>query len=78
MQRVHQPDGHCCERFMLDLDEIARAGAKRMLAEALEAEVESYLEAARNERAMTTDAPWSRETVMPESERSSAELERWR
>jgi hypothetical protein len=33
---------------MLDLDEIARQGARRMLAEALE--VESYLEAARNER----------------------------
>ena len=50
MQRVHQPDGECRERFMLDLDEIARAGARRMLAEALQAEVESYLEAARNER----------------------------
>ncbi|CAN5794618.1 hypothetical protein BH18ACT11_BH18ACT11_23890 [soil metagenome] len=33
-----------------DLDEIARAGARRMLAEALEAEVEDYIEAARAER----------------------------
>ena len=35
---------------MLDLDEIARQGARKMLAEALEAEVEVYLEAARGER----------------------------
>jgi transposase-like protein len=38
------------EEIALDLDEIARAGAKRMLAEALEAEVREYLEAARGER----------------------------
>ena len=35
---------------MLDLDEIARAGARQMLAEALEVEVREYLEAARGER----------------------------
>jgi putative transposase len=35
---------------MLDLDEIARQGARKMLAEALEAEVQDYLEAARGER----------------------------
>jgi putative transposase len=35
---------------MLDLDEIVRAGARRMLAEALEAEVQDYLDAARGER----------------------------
>jgi len=38
------------EELMLDLDEIARQGARRMLAQALEAEVETYLEAARDER----------------------------
>ena len=38
------------EELMLDLDEIARQGARRMLAEALEAEVEAYLEAATGER----------------------------
>jgi putative transposase len=35
---------------LLDLDEIARAGARRMLAEALEAEVADYIEAAREQR----------------------------
>jgi putative transposase len=35
---------------MLDLDEIARQGARRMLAEALEAEVQDLLEAARDQR----------------------------
>jgi putative transposase len=35
---------------MLDLDEIAREGARRMLAEALEAEVEAYIESTRNQR----------------------------
>ena len=35
---------------MLDLDEIARQGARRMLAEALEAEVRDYIEAATAER----------------------------
>ena len=37
------------EEFMVDLDEIARQGARRMLAEALEAEVEAYIEAAKGE-----------------------------
>jgi putative transposase len=35
---------------MLDLDEIARAGARRMLAHALEAEVQAYLDTASGER----------------------------
>ena len=41
MHRVHQ-DEAMRERLMLDLDEIARQGARRMLAQALEAEVEAY------------------------------------
>lgn len=49
MRRIHQDD-ETREEFMLDLDEIARAGAKRMLAEALEAEVADYIEAAREQR----------------------------
>jgi putative transposase len=49
MYRLHQ-DERVREELMLDLDEIARAGARRMLAEALEAEVEFYIEAARGER----------------------------
>jgi putative transposase len=38
------------EDLLLDLDEIARQGARRMLAVALEAEVEAYVEAAKGER----------------------------
>ncbi|CAN5789694.1 IS256 family transposase [soil metagenome] len=49
MQRLHQ-DGEGREQSLLDLDEIARAGARRMLTEALEAEVADYIEAARGQR----------------------------
>jgi putative transposase len=49
MGSIHEVGGDR-EQFMLDLDEIAREGARRMLAEALEAEVEAYVEAARGER----------------------------
>ena len=49
MRSIHQVEGDR-EQIMLDLDEIARQGARRMLAEALEAEVEAYVEAARGER----------------------------
>jgi hypothetical protein len=49
MRRVHQ-DNESLRRFMLDLDEIARRGARRMLTEALEVEVESRLGAATGER----------------------------
>ena len=47
--RVHQ-DETKREELVLDLDEIARAGARKMLAQALEAEVEAYLDAASGER----------------------------
>ena len=49
MERIHQVEGDR-EELLLDLDEIARAGARRMLAEALEAEVADYIEAAREQR----------------------------
>jgi putative transposase len=49
MQRIHQSE-EVREGFMLDLDEITREGARRMLAYALEAEVEAYVEAATGER----------------------------
>jgi putative transposase len=49
MQRLHQ-NGQVHEEAMLNLDEIARQGARRMLAEALEAEVQDYLDASRGER----------------------------
>ena len=48
--RTVQHDDEDRQQYMLDLDEIARQGARRMLAEALEAEVEAHLEAARDER----------------------------
>jgi putative transposase len=47
MDRLHQLEG---DREELLLDQIARAGARKMLAEALEAEVEDYLQAAEGER----------------------------
>src|SRR5215207_5684357 len=49
MQRLNQ-DEEGREQHLLDLDEIARQGARRMLAQALEAEVHEYLEAARGQR----------------------------
>jgi putative transposase len=49
MERIHQVEGDR-EELLLDLDEIARAGARRMLAEALEAQVADYIEAAREQR----------------------------
>jgi Transposase, Mutator family len=49
MFRVHQDD-EAREELALDLDEIARQGARRMLAQALEAEVGAYIEAARDQR----------------------------
>ena len=49
MERIHQVEDDR-EETLLDLDEIARRGARRMLAEALEAEVRDYIEAAREQR----------------------------
>jgi putative transposase len=49
MRRLHHNE-QSREELALDLDEIARQGARRMLAEALEAEVEAYIEAARDHR----------------------------
>ena len=49
MLRIHH-DETAREQLMLDLDEIARRGAQRMLAQALEAEVRTYLQAAESER----------------------------
>ncbi len=49
MQRLHH-DEQLREELALDLDEIARRGARRMLAEALEAEVADYIEAARGQQ----------------------------
>jgi putative transposase len=49
MHRLHQEE-RVREEHLLDLDEIARRGARKMLAEALEAEVEFYIEAAKDQR----------------------------
>jgi hypothetical protein len=50
MRSVHQ-DEHAREQeeFVLDLDEIARQGARKMLAQALQAEVDAYLKTAQGE-----------------------------
>jgi transposase-like protein len=49
MHRVHH-DEAARGQLSLDLDEIARQGARKMLAQALEAEVDVYLKAAQDER----------------------------
>jgi transposase-like protein len=49
MRSVHQ-DEAAREEFTLDLDEIARHGAQKMLAQALRAEVDACLRAAEGER----------------------------
>jgi putative transposase len=49
MRTVHHDDEDR-QQYILDIDEIARRGARTMLAEALEAEVQDYLEAARGQR----------------------------
>ena len=49
MKRLHH-DQSTHEQLMLDLDEIARQGAQKMLAQALQAEVDAYLKAAESER----------------------------
>ena len=49
MQRLHH-DEIARDQRLFDLDEIARQGARRMLAQALQAEVRDYLDAARGER----------------------------
>ena len=47
MFSIHH-DGQTREELTRGLDEIARAGARRMLAHALEAEVDAYIEAAKD------------------------------
>ena len=49
MRRIHQEE-KAREELTLDLDEIARHGARRMLAQALEAEVDAYIETAKDQR----------------------------
>ena len=76
MGSIHQTDTDR-EEFILDLDEIARQGARRMLAEALEAEVEAYVEAAKEERDERGHALVVRNGT-PTSARSSLGPGRWR
>jgi transposase-like protein len=49
MRRIHR-DEITREQLSIDLDEIARRGAQKMLAHALQAEVDAYLKAAEGER----------------------------
>jgi len=50
MQRVHHDQRAREQELSLDLDEIVRQGARKMLAQALEAKVDAYLKAAEAER----------------------------
>lgn len=50
VQSTSRRDSKRERELMLDLDEIARAGARKMLTQALEAEVEAYLDAAKDQR----------------------------
>lgn len=50
MDRIHHHQTTREQQLVLDLDEIARQGAKEMLASALQAEVRAYLKAAEAER----------------------------
>jgi putative transposase len=50
MQRIHHDQSAREEQFVLDLDEIARRGAQKMLAQALQAEVDAYLRVTQGER----------------------------
>jgi transposase-like protein len=50
MHSVHQDQPTRERELVLDLDEIARQGARKMLAQALEAEVDAYLRAAEGAR----------------------------
>ena len=59
MKSLHQ-DERAHEEFMLGLDSIARHGVTKMLAEALEAEVQAYVEAARSEPNDEEHAPVTR------------------
>lgn len=43
MQSIHYDDPPYEERIIFDLDEIGRQGVRKMLVQALEAEVEAYL-----------------------------------
>jgi hypothetical protein len=57
MHSIRQDEASRQEEFMLDLDEIVRVGARRMLAQALEAEVEAYLQAATERARRTRTCP---------------------
>ena len=50
VRSVHQDELAREQELVLDLDEIARQGARKMLAQALQAEVDAYLKAAEDER----------------------------
>jgi hypothetical protein len=77
MHRLHHDETGRAQRLR-DLDDIARARARQMLAEALEAEVREYLDAARAERDEQGHALVVRTTVTPTSARSSWEPDRSR
>jgi hypothetical protein len=74
MQRVHYYEPKREQELSLDLDEIARQGAKQMLAEALEAEVQNCLETARGERDEHGSTHWPSERATTTAARCSVGL----
>ncbi len=72
MQRIHQSE-EAREGFMLDLDEIAREGARRMLAYALERPKSRRMSRRPQESGTSGVMHSSQETATPESARFSAE-----
>jgi hypothetical protein len=61
-------DARVQDELRLDLDELVREGARRMLAAALEAEVDAYLAGHAAERDEVAGGWWSA-TAMPASAR---------
>jgi hypothetical protein len=70
MQRVHQDEAARGE-LMLNLDEIARQGACKMLAQALQAEVDAYSKPLK-QSVTKVGTPWSSGTATPGAARSCA------
>jgi hypothetical protein len=77
MSSIHQDD-RAREEHLLDLDEIARQGARRMLAQALEAEVDAYTSRQPEISAMSKAGLWLCATATPGSARSYWEPGPWR
>ena len=73
MHTVHQDELAREQELVLDLDEIARQGARELLDLALQAEVDAYLERPPKASATSTQGtPWSSGTATTTPARFSA------